>query len=106
MQPEQKAITFDGNDDHYQTWLKRNSSGFVINTSRSPDRQQSYMVLHRATCTSVGSYTEVGRPSGGFTERAYIKICAPTIAALRIWAKNHGRHDGSFSKECGKCKPM
>ena len=106
MQPEQKAITFDGNDDHYQTWLKRNSSGFVINTSRSPDRQQSYMVLHRATCSMVSTYTKKGRPLGCFTERSYIKICAPTVEALYTWVKCHGRQDGSFTNVCGFCKPI
>ena len=95
---------FDGDDDDYQAWLKTNPNGFVINTSRR--RQPTYMVLHRARCAHISEYTETARPEGGFTERGYIKICASTVDALRIWVKSNGRPDGTFSNECGICIPV
>ncbi len=95
---------FDGNDDLYQDWLAANANGFVINTSRA--RRAKYMVLHRARCPSISKYTEFARPHGGFTERDYIKVCAPTVDELRGWVKSNGRDDGSFSNECSHCNPM
>ena len=97
---------FDGNDDLYMDWLAANANGFVVNTRRARARRAKYMVLHRARCATISKYTEIGRPEGGFTERGYIKVCAPTVDELRGWVKKHGREDGSFSKECGLCKPM
>ena len=92
---------FDGNDDLYQDWLAANADGFVVNTRRA--RRASYMMLHRASCSFI---KESPWPPGRFTERTYIKVCAPTVDELRGWVKKHGREDGSFSKECGLCKPM
>lgn len=97
------AIEFNDNDEAYQAWLTAHPQGFVLNTPRihTPD----YMVLHRASCSSISNYTQMARP-GGFTERQYIKVCGETVDALRLWVRHHGRPDGSFTGECGRCKPI
>lgn len=94
------AEVFDKNDLSYQTWLKANSDGYVLNSRRAID--PSYFVLHRASCPHIRRYTSVAK-DGAFTERGYIKICSSNLSSLRLWVKNHGRPNGSFSKECGFC---
>lgn len=94
---------FDDDEAGYLDWLSRNPQGFVINTPRG--RPTNYMVLHRATCRSISQYNRMARP-GGFTERDYIKICAPDVAGLQDWTRQHGRSDGSFSQVCQLCKPI
>ena len=76
------------------------ASGFVLNARRR--LVPSYMVLHRSTCPSISQSTRMAR-DGGFTERGYVKVCATDAQALRDWVRQHGRADGSFSKECGCC---
>jgi hypothetical protein len=97
------VVEFITNDAEYQFWLRLNPNGYVINARRNmaPD----YMVLHTATCKTIGNYDQMARP-GGFTERDYIKICASTVEALRGWVKERGRTDGSFSGQCSQCKPI
>lgn len=95
-------IEFSEDDKPYQDWLKHHPEGYVINTERS--KPANYMVLHRAKCRTISQYNKVTHP-GGFTERQYIKICSMERAKLQAWVKQHGRRDGSFSKECSKCNP-
>lgn len=95
-----KLTIFDGNDDVYQEWLATNPRGYIINARRN--LSPSYMVLHRAWCKSIRNYSVVTH-KGGFTERAYIKICAPRIDDLRNWLRRHGRPDSTFSNECSRC---
>ena len=94
------AEIFDRNDLTYQSWLKANSDGYVLNSRRTID--PSYLVLHRASCHFIKRYTSVVK-DGAFTERGYIKICSSNLSSLRNWVKKQGRSDGSFSKECGYC---
>ena len=97
---ESMVEMFDNNDDLYQKWLAENPDGFVINTTR--DYSKDYMVLHKATCSSISKYTNMAQP-GGFTERRYIKICSDTIEDLENWVRKQGAI--TFTKECGKCAP-
>ena len=96
-------MEFDGNDDDYQHWMSANPHGFVVNTRRGIT--PVYMVLHRANCHHINVYGPT-QPPGCFTERGHIKICAPTVDALRIWVKSNGRPDGTFSNECVSCNPV
>src|SRR4051794_20629624 len=96
------ATIFDADDDPYQRWLAANPHGYVINTGRS--MSPSYMVLHRARCAKIRDYNEMAR-KGGFTERDYIKVCSTDVNDLRDWVRQHGRPDGSFSRECSICNP-
>lgn len=94
------VTVFDGNDNAYQRWLADNPSGYVCNTSRL--MKPKYMVLHRSHCRTIRFYHDMAKP-GAYTERDYIKICSIELNELRKWVKAHGRHDGSFSKECSFC---
>lgn len=91
---------FDGNDGTYQDWLEENSGGFVVNVRRN--LSPTYMVLHRASCPTISKYGRMSK-QGGFTERSFIKVCAPDTDTLRDWVRRHGRVDGTFSKECSLC---
>ena len=93
-------MIFDGDDDAYQQWLKENPHGYVTNARRN--MAPSYRVLHRASCRTIRDYTGQMH-NGAFTERSYIKICAPEIEELRDWLSTTGRPDGTFSKECSLC---
>lgn len=96
------AVLFDGDDAAYQAWLTAYPCGYVLNVRRS--LAPSYMVLHRAACSSISGYTRMAQ-AGGFTERNYLKLCANDLEHLRAWVRRHGRADGSFSKRCGRCCP-
>ncbi len=85
------VIEFVADDARYLKWIAENPQAFVVNTTRT--KTKSYRVLHLATCRMIG--TRNVRP-GGFTERAYIKICSPEVASLQ-------RHLGSISGSCKTC---
>jgi hypothetical protein len=97
------AQQFTDGDDAYLRWLDQHPQGFIINTTRN--KSPNYMVLHRADCKTIRTYTRMAQP-GGFTERQYIKICATDVASLRDWVRHNGRADGSFTSECPLCKPI
>lgn len=96
------ATEFAGDDAAYLDWLASHPGGFVLNVRSRPD--PFYMVLHRATCRTISAIANEA-DFGGYTERAYRKICGDSIDELRGWARSHGRPDGSFSKRCGLCRP-
>ncbi len=97
------AEIFDSDDKSYFAWLSAHPRGFVVNTTRG--RSPKYMVLHRASCYSIAQPNPRAEP-GGFMERDYIKVCADDIRSLRVWARQNGRTDGSFSSECRLCGPV
>lgn len=90
------AQEFSGDEQHYLEWLRSNSDGRVINTTKR--KNPDYMVLHYAWCKTVSQLGKKAAP-GGFTEREYIKICASDRASLQAWVRDHGRPDGTFSSE-------
>ena len=91
---------FSNDDKGYRAWLADHPDGFVLNVRSVPNPE--YVVLHRAGCGSISS--EAQAPAA-FTGRVYRKICATTVAELKLAAKTEGRRDGTFSKRCGICKP-
>jgi hypothetical protein len=95
------TIVFDKSrgDTAYRAWLDAHQDGrvgYVLNTQQNPTPR--YMWLHKSTCWTISGYRNP-------TENAYAKVCAETIEELRAWVREHGRPDGSFSGECGHCKP-
>lgn len=94
---------FDDGDGPYLAWLHGHPGGHVLTRRRG--RSDDYLVLHRATCERIRTYTRMARP-GGFTERRYIKVCSDSLAALQDYARGEGgRPDGSFSSRCRSCSP-
>lgn len=91
---------FCDDDPSYLRWIADNSHGYALNVRAKSD--PSYMVVHRASCPSIS----VKRDEEAYTDKAYRKVCAVSVAHLRSWACLHGRPDGSFSKACGICKPL
>lgn len=75
---------FSGNDGAYLEWLKANPNGFVVNARTRDD--PSYLVLHRATCWTISRAGS--KPGGGFTERAYRKLCADSVEELSSLAES------------------
>jgi hypothetical protein len=97
------ARYFKDDEAGYRRWLADHPHGFVVNTTHGVS--PNYMVLHRATCSSISEYSAQSAP-GGFTERQYSKACSETVQALRAWARANGRPDGTFTSEaCSRCKP-
>lgn len=98
-----KANEFRGDDSSYLAWINQHPRGFVLNRYRT-ENSASYMVLHTANCRTVTQLS--GNSSGGgFTERQYAKVCASDRETLVDYVRDHGRPDGTFSKECAFCKP-
>lgn len=93
-------IEFRDDEDVYLDWLAGNPTGYVLNVRRVPS--PDYVVLHRADCGSISS---ASRLAGGYTSRAYRKVCSADIEELKQAAIAEGRKDGSFSKRCGLCRP-
>jgi hypothetical protein len=100
--PAELAAEFVGDDEAYLRWLGKNPTGYVVNTAgaMNPD----YMVLHRAACPHISKLES--ELKGGFTERGYVKVCSTRVEPLREWVRQHGREDGSFSRECNSCRPL
>ena len=92
------AVVFRQQEGEYFDWIFDNPGGYVLNTKRKPD--PDYMVLHRATCVTVGRYLGKAK-DGGFTDRQYIKVCAKSVPQLRQWARANGA--SVFSKHCSHC---
>jgi hypothetical protein len=101
--PDYAVQEFINDEKGYLAWLKAHPEGLVLNAARSTTTP-SYLVLHRATCPEITTYTKSLRP-GGFTAGHYIKICGPDVASLHAWAEAHGRPGGSFTGTCSKCEP-
>ena len=80
-------------EDGYARWLAAHPRGFVVNTGRA--KPAGYRVLHRASCWTIRPGRKGAAP-GAFTERDYIKVCAPELDALR-------RAVGPFSGRCSVC---
>jgi 5-methylcytosine-specific restriction endonuclease McrA len=91
-------ITFRKQEAAYFEWLNAHPTGFVLNTraSLSPE----YMMLHRGSCKFVTGYLGKAGP-GGFTERSYRKVCAETVAPIKVWVSSNGGHLST----CSHCGP-
>ena len=95
-----RVVVFDSDDEAYLDWLDIYPEGYVVNVRRK--RSPDYVVLHRATCSSISN--RMIEP-GVYTERAYVKYCGETIADIAVAPTFCGRKSGSFTKRCGFCKP-
>jgi hypothetical protein len=86
---------FVDDEDGYLAWLARHPTGFVVNCERDP--KASYIVLHRADCTSIS-----GTPSHGVHwTRDLRKVCAGSAVELDTWARDIV---GAVPSRCRRCK--
>jgi len=98
------SVTELRNDESgYLDWISRNPRGFVVNGRRRFD--PGYLVLHRASCTTVRRYPTMDQDPGGFTERGYVKICSTSIRELEKYLAPKAHRRRAFSKECRLCEP-
>ena len=88
------VIQFENDDDGFRRWVEGNSSGFVVNSYRSPTA--GYLKLHRATCTHLKL------DSAPNLTADYTKSCSNNLNALKAWAKE--RLDAEL-QPCHFCNP-
>lgn len=91
---------FHTHDVPYLAWLARHLNGYVLNTRRAFD--PSYLVLHRATCRTIGRPNRATHPDP-FTGNNYIKVCSTRVGDLLGWIFRKG--GGGFSRRCLICRP-
>ena len=88
---------FKDDDAGYEDWIRRNPTGFVVNTTRNPSA--GYLKLHRASCRTISGTPPRGGPWNGL----YVKVCAATVLELSVWARSST--GGSLLDPCGLCHP-
>ena len=93
------VITFEKNDTGFLKWVAEHKDGWVVNSRKQFD--PSYLVLHRSFCRSISNTHN----PGGFTERAYVKICANTLREIVSYLSIRTRKKAPFSKVCSRCMP-
>src|SRR5690606_30666075 len=98
------ATLFSNDDTGYLQWLARHPNGFVVNMRNRFD--PDYLVLHRSRCATVNRYPGMESRFGGFTERAYQKLCATSVAALDTHLRALTGRQEPFSKVCSQCWPL
>jgi len=64
-----------------------------------------YVVLHRARCFSIERYPTMRENPGGFTERAYRKLCAMSVLEIKVYLTRRWGAPGPISKFCAFCAP-
>ena len=84
---ESKATILEFHDNQYRDahedyirWLRHNPRGFVLNLKTT-----KRAVLHESDCMHIADYSD---PDVSLTEKA--KVCAPSSAPLKSWAKERG----------------
>jgi hypothetical protein len=98
--PEAKppaVCSFLDDDGGYLAWAAAHHRGFVVNADRT--LSPGSLVLHRATCSSIG-----GTPSPGRRRTAtHRKICAADVGVLVAWCR---RDIGADPGVCRHCRPL
>jgi hypothetical protein len=85
---------FKDDEAAYAIWLASHANGFVLNAHRNPG--PSYLVLHRASCRTIG-----GNPTRGRSwTRDYIKLCSNDETVLDNWAEKSA---GGAPRRCRVC---
>ena len=97
------ARIFRDDERGYLSGAKKNSSGLVVNTRKVLD--PDYLVLHRASCATVLRHRNMAVSPGGFTERAYQKICALSVDELHQYLLGAIGRQKTFTKLCTRCNP-
>jgi hypothetical protein len=89
--------SFLDDDGGYLAWATEHDLGFVVNADRTMSPKS--LVLHRATCSSIGPMPSPGRKRTA----SHRKICAADVEALLSWC----REDiGADPGVCRHCRPL
>ena len=94
---------FEDDDTGYLRWISEHPDGYVVNTRRRFD--PDYLVFHRASCFSINRYPNMHEDPGGFTERAYWKLCSTSLSELEDHLRRTIGELDPFSKVCSLCAP-
>jgi hypothetical protein len=89
--------TFDRDEDGYLSWLAKHPSGFVLNATRALSAA-SMGRYHRTSCRTITSNLGRGKT---YTAGARIKVCAPDLHSLKIWARYNAK--SSYIDGCEVC---
>jgi len=95
------VIVFEDDDDAYLRWVAEHPDGYVVNMRRRLD--PNYIILHRADCPTIARYPNMDKDPGGFTERAFRKLCSTSLSELRGYLAPTRSEPDSFSKVCSRC---
>jgi hypothetical protein len=88
--------SFLDDDAGYLDWARQHGHGFVVNADRTLSPHS--LMLHRATCSSIG-----GPAGDGRTRTAnYRKVCGPDADALLDWCRTD---IGIDPPSCRHCHP-
>ena len=97
------ALVFRDDEAGYLSWSRKNPDGIVVNTRKVLDPK--YLVLHRSSCHTVLRHRNMAHNPGGFTERAYQKICAQSVDELHGYLLGATGGQKTFTKLCSRCNP-
>ena len=92
---------FKHDEQGYLDWIGKNPTGYVVNTRQELD--PSYLILHRAHCSTMKTHRNQELDPGGFTERGYQKICSLNLGELEDYLFGVARTRSAFTKVCSIC---
>ena len=95
------VILFEDDDTGYLRRISEHPDGYVVNMRRWLD--PDYLVLHHAGCPSVIRYPNMRENPGGFTERAYRKLCCTSLSELKDHLSQMTSSPDPFSKVRSRC---
>ena len=88
---------FVDDDAWHLAWLNVHPNGYVINTHRAPTSK--YVVLHRASCHTIGGVPPPAAITGRRTTANYVHRARASNSRI-------GRScEGSTPTECSACSP-
>jgi hypothetical protein len=84
--------------------LRGYPDGYVVNLRRRFD--PDYVVLHRASCALIHRYRGMSKNPGGFTERAFRKLCGPSLPEIVDHLRTEFARRDPITKACSRCVPQ
>jgi len=95
------AILFNKGDKEYFEWMRKNPSGFILNTGKGENT--SAFILHKSNCSFITEYK--GFDNKAYTMRDWIKVASGDVDKLiQFCQKNKKKFNDEF-KICKGCQP-
>lgn len=88
------VLVFENDEQGYLRWVARNRSGYVVNAKRLMDRDDDWVVLHKATCGTIQGQPKV------WTSGVYLKVCADSKSLALRWIR---RNYNTKAHNCSRC---